>query len=306
MIKFYVLNFDKTTSEVNMIVNQFGEKYFKLGLHLHTTRSDGRKTPNEVAMEYKNDNYDAIALTDHWVYGEGGNLEGLHIISGCEYNLGGNNTIEGVSHIVSLFTKSNPCISKNASNQEVVNAINEAGGIAVLAHPNWSLNKPQDLIDLKGVTATEIYNAVSDAGQSMRPYSDYYIDICANACVYPKIFATDDAHAYNGNDNRLGWIMVRANELTDEALMNAIKNGDFYATEGPEVYVRREENRLIIDTSPCEIIGTISNLSWDRDRVLRGKDLTHFEYDIRQNDKWVRVEVRDKNGKKAWSNIFVV
>jgi hypothetical protein len=32
-----------------MIVNQFGEKYYKLGLHLHTTLSDGRKTPNEVA-----------------------------------------------------------------------------------------------------------------------------------------------------------------------------------------------------------------------------------------------------------------
>ena len=66
------------------------------------------------------------------------------------------------------------------------------------------------------------------------------------------------------------------------------------------------QNKLIIDTSPCEIIGTISNLSWDRDRVLRGENLTHFEYEIRSNDKWVRVEVRDKNGKKAWSNIFVV
>jgi DNA polymerase III alpha subunit len=289
-----------------MIVNQFGEKYYKLGLHLHTTLSDGRKTPNEVAREYKDDGYDAIALTDHWVYGEGGTLEGLHIISGCEYNLGGNNTIEGVSHIVSLFTKSNPNICKSASNQEVVNAINEAGGIAVLAHPNWSLNKPQDLIDLKGITATEIYNAVSDAGQSMRPYSDYYIDICANAGAYPKIFATDDAHAYNGNDNRLGFIMVHASELTDEALVEAIKNGDFYATEGPELYVKREGNKLIIDTSPCEIIGTMSNLSWDRDRVLRGNDLTHFEYEIRHNEKWVRVEARDKYGKKAWSNIFVV
>ena len=66
------------------------------------------------------------------------------------------------------------------------------------------------------------------------------------------------------------------------------------------------ENKLIIDTSPCQIIGTLSNLSWDRDRVLRGDNLTHFEYDIRQNEKWVRVEARDANGKKAWSNIFVV
>lgn len=289
-----------------MKVNQFGEKYYKLALHLHTTLSDGRRTPNEVAREYKEDGYDAIAFTDHWVYSEGGSLEGLHIISGCEYNLGGNETVEGVSHIVSLFTKSNPSLEKSATNQEVVDAINREDGIAVLAHPNWSLNRIEDYTNLKGVVATEIYNAVSDAGQSMRPYSDYYIDMCANSGVYPKIFATDDAHAYDGKDNRLGWVMVKAEELTNDALKTAIRNGDFYASEGPEVYVSRQGNKLIIDTSPCEIIGTISNLSWDRDRVLRGNDLTHFEYEIRKNDKWVRVEVRDKNGKKAWSNIFVV
>lgn len=289
-----------------MTVNQFGEKYYKLGLHLHTTLSDGKKTPNEVAIEYKNDGYDAIAFTDHWVYGEGGTVEGLHIISGCEYNMGGSDTIEGVSHIVALFTRTNPNPDKNATNQEVVDAINRANGIAVLAHPAWSVNKPEDLINLKGAIATEIYNAVSDAGQSMRPYSDYYVDICANAGVYPLIFATDDAHAYNGKDNRLGWIMVRADELTDEALSAAIRNGDFYATEGPQIRVVRQENKLIIDTSPCEIIGTISNLSWTWDRVLRGENLTHYEYQIRENEKWIRVEARDKNGKKAWSNIFVV
>jgi hypothetical protein len=289
-----------------MIINSLGEKYYKLALHLHTTVSDGRKTPEEVAREYKADGYDAIAFTDHWKYGEGGELEGLKIISGCEYNIGGNETIEGVYHIVSLFTKDNPNLKRDATPQEAVDAINAAGGIAVLAHPFWSVNTPEDLINLNGVFATEIYNAVSDAGQSMRPYSDYFIDLCANKGAYPYIFATDDAHAYYGKDNRLGWVMVKADELTNEALLQALKRGDFYATEGPYLRAYRDGNKLIIDTSPCEIIGTISNLSWDRDRVLRGEDLTHFEYEIREKDKWVRVEARDKNGKRAWSNIFVL
>ena len=289
-----------------MITDKFGDRYYKLGLHQHTTLSDGRKTPEEVAREYKLDGYDAIALTDHWVYGEGGEIEGLHIIPGCEYNVGGNETITGVWHILCLFANENPMIPRDAMPQTVVDAINEKGGIAVLAHPAWSVNTPEDLVNLKGAIATEIYNAVSDAGQSMRPYSDYYVDLCANKGNYPLILATDDAHAYNGKDNRLGFIMVKADELTDKALSEAIRRGDFYATEGPYLHVERQGDKLIIDTSPCEIIGTLSNLSWDRDRVLRGEDVTHFEYDLRQNEKWVRVEARDKNGKKAWSNIFVV
>ena len=289
-----------------MLINSFGEKYYKLALHLHTTISDGSKSPEEVAKEYKNDGFDAIAFTDHWQYGEGGNIDGLHIIPGCEYNVGSNETIKGVSHILSLFAKANPSPDRNATPQEVADAIKKQDGLVVLAHPAWSLNTPSDLIDLKGVDATEIYNAVSDAGESLRPYSDFYIDICANAGAYPLILATDDAHAYDGNDNRLGWIMVKAKELTNESLLEAIKNGDFYSTEGPELRVERQGNKLIIDTSPCQLIGTLSNLSWEWKRTVRGDNLTHFEYEFRNNEKWVRVEVRDKNGKKAWSNIFVV
>ena len=288
-----------------MVVNQFGEKYYKLALHLHTTLSDGRKTPEDVAKEYKLHGYDAIAFTDHWVYGEGGSIEGLHIIPGCEYNLGENETISGVMHILSLFAKSNPNLKKDDAPQVVVDAINKEGGIAVLAHPAWSLNHPSALLELDGVAATEIYNAVSDAGQSLRPYSDYYVDICANAGVYPLILATDDAHAYDGADNCLGWIMVKAEELTDQALATAIRNGDFYATEGPELHVMRRGNKLVVDTSPCSVIGTLSNISWTRGRVARGEGLTHFEYEPCKNEKWVRVEARDENGKRAWSNIFV-
>ena len=48
-----------------MTVNQFGEKYYKLALHLHTTVSDGRKAPEDVAKGYKEAGYDAIALGNH-------------------------------------------------------------------------------------------------------------------------------------------------------------------------------------------------------------------------------------------------
>ena len=289
-----------------MIKDQFGDTYYRVALHLHTKLSDGRKTPEEVAEEYKAGGYDAIAFTDHWRYGAGGELCGLHILPGAEYNLGGNDTSGCVMHIVGIGMQYDPEISKESSRQQVVDAINAAGGIAVLAHPAWSVNTLADSQALEGITATEIFNAVSEAGMSMRAYSDHFVDACANAGIYWNIFATDDAHYYEGADNRRGWVMVKADELSDEAILKALRSGDFYATQGPALSVKREGNTLVIDSSPCSVIGTMSNLAWAANRVARGENLTHSEYEIKEKETWIRVEVIDAQGRHAWSNIIVV
>jgi predicted metal-dependent phosphoesterase TrpH len=41
------------------------EKMLKGGLHCHTTRSDGRGTPEEVIRLHHENGYDFLALTDH-------------------------------------------------------------------------------------------------------------------------------------------------------------------------------------------------------------------------------------------------
>lgn len=289
-----------------MKTDSHGKKYFKLGLHIHTTVSDGAKSPEDAAKEYLADGYDAIAFTDHWIYGEGGELSGLPIISGCEYNVGKGETVSGEMHILALFTERDPAPPRNATRSEIVDAIRKAGGIAVLAHPNWSLNTPDDLEALPGIEATEIYNAVSDAHWSMRPYSDYFIDLCANRGMYPAIFATDDAHYYDGSDSRHGWIMVEAESTSREDLIRAIRERRFYASEGPDVLAERRGNKIIADTSPASVIGILSNRTITPHRTARGDNLTHFEYEIQPGERWIRVEVRDKNGKRAWSNTIVI
>ena len=81
---------------------------------------------------------------------------------------------------------------------------------------------------------------------------------------------------------------------------------EFYATQGPELHVRREGDKLIADCSPCVMIDFLSNAAWGPDRITRGEDLTHGEYLIKPHDRWVRVEVHDKEGRYAWSNIVKV
>ena len=44
------------------------EKLLKGGLHCHTTRSDGRGTPEEVIRLHASNGYDFLALTDHRIY----------------------------------------------------------------------------------------------------------------------------------------------------------------------------------------------------------------------------------------------
>ena len=123
-----------------MFTDRFGNTYYKLGLHIHTTCSDGSKTPAEVAREYRENGYDAIAFTDHWFYGEGGELEGLTILSGCEYNLNGNQYDEGVMHIVGLGMQYAPDLTPECSRQQIVDGIRAAGGLAVMCHPYFMIN----------------------------------------------------------------------------------------------------------------------------------------------------------------------
>ena len=55
----------------------FGKTRQKVGLHIHTSNSDGRATPEESAEIYKAHGYDAIAFTDHNKYNDRNEFEGI-------------------------------------------------------------------------------------------------------------------------------------------------------------------------------------------------------------------------------------
>ncbi len=291
-----------------MYTDKSGNSWYKVGLHIHTTLSDGKKSPEEVADIYKKAGFDAIAITDHWKYHDEDEINGLKIISGCEYNLGIADTIEGVMHIVGVGMKIEPVLTLQNSRQEVIDAIINAGGMAVLAHPHWSLNTIEDVKALSGFSMLEIYNTVSDVDQSTRPYSGYLVDVLANQGITFPLTATDDAHYYEADkdDVAKSYIMVNSKSNSTADILTAIKEEKFYATQGPELYIRKENDRIIADTSECVLIKFLSNSSFSRPSALRGEGLTHFEYTPKKWDKWVRAEVRDKDGNYAWSNIIIL
>ena len=83
--------------------------------------------------------------------------------------------------------------------QEIIDRINAAGGLAILAHPAWSLMEPGEMMDMKGIVAAEVYNSVSGAPwNANRADSSHYFDLWASKGKLVPCVASDDSHWYAG------------------------------------------------------------------------------------------------------------
>jgi hypothetical protein len=279
-------------------------KWFKGNLHMHTTCSDGRLDPESAREEYRKAGFDFIAVTDHWFLSEnvpskdGSMLE----ISGVEYDTGDmiNNK---VFHILGIGMErpAFDIVDHNIPPQKIIDEIGKAGGIAILAHPAWSVMNPEDISKCNGISGAEIYNTVSgtDYGNGRRSDASHYFDIWADNGYMIRPFANDDSHMYKGEQTQ-NYTMVKAKELTREAIIKAITNGDFYASQGPEfVAIRRSGNTIAVECRGAEKILFISNCVWDSQRVQDGKN-GFARYTFSSVDKYVRVELISKDGKMAW------
>ena len=284
-----------------MYTDIFGKKRYKINLHTHTTLSDGRRTPEEVARIYRNAGYDAVALTDHWKFGPECEIDGLKILSGIEYNLPNENTKDGLFHVVAVGMNNDPMIpnSDSLTEQNLIDTIHSAGGLAILAHPAWSLNTPSQILKFNGFDATEIYNSVSEAHMSRRPDSSLIVDMLgAQGCLLP-LLAVDDAHYYDGDECR-GFIMLAADSLDQTDVVSAVREGKFYASQGPEIHLFREGDELVVRCSPVKEIVFFSDAVWSA-RVFVGDGLTEARYTPRDFETFIRAEITDADGKRAWS-----
>ena len=292
-------------AEAEMYTDIFGEKRYKINLHTHTRRSDGRVSAWVAARTYREAGYDAIAVTDHWKVGMGEVLDGLPIIPGCEYNFGFDPAREGVYHIQSLFHERDPEVKRTDSPQTCIDKILAAGGLPVLAHPAWSLNQPSEVQKLKGVDFTEIYNTVSGKHASNRPYSGEFVDLMACRGKLFGLFASDDTHYYDG-DEATAAIMVKADSLAPSDLKKAILAGDFYATTGPEAHIKVENGKIEVLCSPAVEVNVFTNAAWAIGRHTVGMSLTHVTVPVSKYDRFARAEVIDEQGRVAYTNFVEI
>jgi hypothetical protein len=188
---------------------------------------------------------------------------------------------------------------------------NDRNVLVHLNHPNFGWGVSAE--DIAAVTEEhffEVYNghpSVNHKGDKTRPGTERLWDI-ANTTRIRDLKAhvlyglgTDDSHNYHntsGSTPGRGWVMVRANELTASALIQAIENGDFYASSGVIIdQITRNDRALTIEiaaqgdaTYVTEFIGTRRNSNRIGEVLLRVKG-KRPSYTFKGDELFVRATV---------------
>jgi len=281
--------------------------WYRANLHAHTTMSDGDLSPEQSADFYEQAGYQVLAITDHDCVTEvEQSKRELLLLPGVE--LGGGRSRQGTTyHVVGLGldTRKRKDVPAGATAQDLVDLLREAGGITFLAHPYWSGLTPDDVLGVEGCFALEVYNTGCDL-EILRGYSTvHWDDLLTLGRDYGGL-AVDDGHV-GGVDHGLGWTMIRAEELSDEAVRDALLRGRYYASTGPEIRgLGIEEGRIEVKTSPVVSIAMVSTPErGDRKRAEAGGTITSAEFSV-PNARYCRIEATDAAGKTAWSNPFLL
>mgnify|MGYP005838318523 CR=1 FL=1 len=286
----------------------FDEKlrWYKGNLHTHTSVSDGKLGLEECMEQYRNAGYDFLAITDHRTVFEGLEGENFLVIRAAEYDINDLNTRRAY-HVTAIGIDEEIHMYDCNTPQEMMNAIIDRNGLAIVAHPAWSLLTHEDLLKLENYHGIEIWNNVSET-HSCRGDSTNYADVLASKGRPTLMFAVDDTHFYT-TDLFGGYIMVNSESLDRDSIIKNIKAGRFYCSQAPEItQIELENNRIKVVTSPVSTISFISDTFFCGNRICRENDrlLTEAVYEINTYDRYVRIECTDENGKKAWSQFISV
>ncbi|NJL57239.1 hypothetical protein HC928_20445 [bacterium] len=161
----------------------------------------------------------------------------------------------------------------------------------------------QDMLALKGIDAIEIYNGSCD-DDSDTADSTYMWDLMlAQGHPYTGC-ATDDAHFNpDGRAAALGWVMIKSESLDPDALLIALKAGDYYSSSGPEIFNVQVEpqEKLTVYCSPASRVFALGIPA--ESQVVFGNGLSKAEFSLAKwKSPYVRIVVRDDAGRKAWLN----
>jgi hypothetical protein len=281
----------------------FNEQYgwYKGNLHTHTTISDGKKTPEECLKIYEDQGYDFISLTDHWAIADNPGNADILVLKGCEYDFFDKDK-RSTCHIVAIGIQSALKKADHLTSQHAIDDIKRQGGISIIAHPHWSYMSTEELLRLKEYDGVEIYNSLCGVERYTGDGSAH-IDAISIAGATPILFAADDTHRYT-RELFKGFVMVNSPTLTTDDIMENIRKGNFYCSQGPKInQIEVDDKYIRVETSPLKHIIFHPDSSWTGRTFFAEKDqyLTEAVFEIHPLNRSIRIQGIDEKGNMVWS-----
>jgi predicted metal-dependent phosphoesterase TrpH len=293
-------------------------QFYRGNIHTHSNQSDGALAPEAVVEAYKNAGYDFLMLSEHFIAHYNWPINDTRKFRSNDFT-----TLIGVElhapetsagelwHIVAagLPLDFPPC-GETETGEQLARRARDAGAFIGIAHPAWSQLTIEDGRAIDSAHAVEIYNH-GCAIENDRADGWYLHDQLMNEGHRLSAYATDDAH-FKSFDYFGGWVNVKSQSLDPDTLLQALKDGHYYSSQGPEFHnLTLQGKELTITCSPVDAITVVCGNS--RSCVKTGKALTGTTFDLgklehgwllKKPSPWFRVTVIDNAGKRAWSNPF--
>lgn len=321
--------------------NPFAEdgNWYTGNLHTHTTLSDGTASGAQMADGYRALGYDFLAITDHntitGIPEEYADREDFLVIPGAEVQVLCNG-----SWGCELLALDVPELPGKKTGprwndfipppiQQAIDRVGEMGGIPILSHPNISGVRSTRLMELERLAGIEICN-VCAGGRSL---SLVHWDDALSAGKMLWGTAVDDAHEVPSPFVPRAWVVAKSSALTKRAVLEAIRNGWFYASTGPRITdLGICGDEVVVKTTPVRRIEFVSAPWFCRTfRSADGGLITQATYRIqelgtRENVRallarskevglltedepfgaYFRVECEDAHGRWAWTNPIAI
>jgi len=283
--------------------------FYRGNLHAHSTNSDGTLTPQEVTTAYREQDYDFMAVTDHFM-----ERFGYPVTDTSAYRTSDFTTLFGAElhgkglengglwHILAIglpldFAPQ----SSDEDGPEIAARARAAGAFVALPHPQWTGVSTKDACTIEDFDAIEVHNE-GHTNDSDRGNGWFLADLLSTAGERFSCIAADDAHFNLRPDRFGGWVQVKSESLEPDALLAALKSGRFYASTGPEIHnVTFTDDKIIVECSEADVVMVGGHASTCR--YVRESGMTRAVFPIAPFEtSFARVTVIDAHGKKAWTS----
>ena len=299
-------------------------------LHTHTDVSDGSHSLKEVVDLYIHScrykaapwmQYRFLAITDHTTSGKkemyrpivnpDPDIENEYIlIEGREDSFG--------HHILGIgcrMTFQEDIIRKNHADytpedyQRVIDEIVKDGGIAILAHPHWRFAdyfSGEMAAALDRYTAIEIINGDRFSGPGHLATDVWDAALTAGK----RVWCTGNDDFHDVRDMHNAWNMVLVKEQTKEGVMEALRRGSLYASNGASFEGLHTDGEWIVAECHHDSIFDLPEKTFRFigqgglvRQIQTGKGKT-AAYKYQGDEKYIRVEMCLSWGMSAFSQPF--